>query len=55
MSLLDSLMNIAVRYSARVDKSLFMPRVNWRRTRNDRREAEALQEPPADARVKSRT
>jgi UDP-sulfoquinovose synthase len=46
-SLLDSLMNIAVRYRDRVDKSLFMPRVNWRRTRNDRREA-ALLEPLPD-------
>jgi UDP-sulfoquinovose synthase len=46
-SLLDSLMNIAGRYRDRVDKSLFMPRVNWRRTRNDRREA-ALVEPPLD-------
>ena len=36
-SLLDSLMNIAVRYRERVDTSLFMPRVDWRRTRNDRR------------------
>src|SRR5687767_4191974 len=54
-SLLDSLMNIAVRYRDRVDRSLFMPRVNWRRTRNDRREPEALPEPPADIRVKSRT
>jgi UDP-sulfoquinovose synthase len=36
-SLLDSLMNIAVRYRDRIDTTLFMPRVNWRRTRNDRR------------------
>ena len=36
-SLLDSLMNIAVQYRERVDTSLFMPRVDWRRTRNDRR------------------
>ena len=35
-------MNIAVRYRDRVDKSLFMPRVNWRRTRNDRREGAAV-------------
>jgi UDP-sulfoquinovose synthase len=42
-SLLDSLMNIAVRYRDRVDRSLFMPRVNWRRTRNDRREAAVLE------------
>ena len=36
-SLLDSLMNIAVRYRERIDRTLFLPRVNWRRTRNDRR------------------
>jgi UDP-sulfoquinovose synthase len=36
-SLLDSLMNIPVQYRERVDTSLFMPRVDWRRTRNDRR------------------
>ena len=36
-SLLDSLLNIAVKYRDRIDKSLFMPQVDWRRTRNDRR------------------
>lgn len=36
-SLLDSLVNIAVRYQDRVDQSLFLPRVDWRNTRNDRR------------------
>jgi UDP-sulfoquinovose synthase len=36
-SLLDSSMNIAVQYRERVDISLFMPRVDWRRTRKDRR------------------
>jgi UDP-sulfoquinovose synthase len=35
-SLLDSLLNIAVKYRDRVDQSLFMPRVNWRNARNDR-------------------
>jgi UDP-sulfoquinovose synthase len=38
-SLLDSLVNIAVEYRDRVDESLFMPRVDWRRARNDRRTA----------------
>jgi UDP-sulfoquinovose synthase len=38
-SLLDSLVNIAVEYRDRVDTSLFMPRVDWRRPRNDRRRA----------------
>jgi UDP-sulfoquinovose synthase len=36
-SLLDSLMNIALKYRDRVDLSLMMPQVNWRETRNDRR------------------
>ena len=33
-SLLDSLMNIAIRYQDRIDTSLFMPQVSWRNTRN---------------------
>ncbi len=33
-SLLDSLMNVAIRYQDRVDASLFMPQVHWRSTRN---------------------
>lgn len=36
-SLLDSLLNIALRYQDRVDRSLFLPKVNWRQARNDRR------------------
>jgi UDP-sulfoquinovose synthase len=36
-SLLDSLIEIAVRYRDRIDTALFLPRVNWRQTRNDRR------------------
>jgi len=35
-SLLDSLMGIAIKYKDRIDSSLFLPRVDWRRTRNDR-------------------
>src|ERR1700741_1454372 len=35
-SLLDSLMNIAVKYRDRVDRSLIMPQVNWRNASNDR-------------------
>ena len=35
-SLLDSLLNIAIRYRDRVDQSLFLPRVNWRNGRNQR-------------------
>ncbi len=33
-SLLDSLMNIAVRYQDRIDASLFAPQVQWKQTRN---------------------
>ena len=36
-SLLDSLMNIAVKYRDRIDESLFPPQVNWRNARNDRK------------------
>ena len=36
-SLLDSLMNIAVKYRDRIDESLFPPQVNWRSPRNDRK------------------
>jgi UDP-sulfoquinovose synthase len=35
-SLLDSLMNIATRYHDRIDASLILPQVNWRRPRNNR-------------------
>jgi len=36
-SLLDSLVNIAMRHRDRVDTRLLLPRVNWRNSRNDRR------------------
>ena len=36
-SLIDSLMNIAVKYSDRIDSSLFLPQVEWRNPRNQRR------------------
>jgi UDP-sulfoquinovose synthase len=35
-SLLDSLMNIAVKYQDRVDISAFLPQVNWRSSHNRR-------------------
>jgi UDP-sulfoquinovose synthase len=35
-SLLDSLMNIAIRYQDRIDTALFMPQVQWRNSRNRR-------------------
>jgi UDP-sulfoquinovose synthase len=37
-SLLDSLMNIALRYRHRVNTATMMPRVNWREVRNDPRQ-----------------
>jgi UDP-sulfoquinovose synthase len=37
-SLLDSLMNIAIKYSDRIDSSLFLPQVEWRNPRNQRRQ-----------------
>jgi UDP-sulfoquinovose synthase len=40
-SLLDSLMNVAVRYRDRIDASLFMPQVEWRNPRNERRQRAA--------------
>jgi len=42
-SLIDSLLNIAIRYQNRIDSSLFMPKVNWRYTRNERRPKTAAQ------------
>jgi UDP-sulfoquinovose synthase len=36
-TLLDSMVNIAVKYRDRVDPALMLPQVNWREVRNDRR------------------
>ena len=36
-SLLDSLVNIALKHRDRVDPTLLLPRVNWRNSHNDRR------------------
>jgi len=36
-SLVDSLVNIAMKHRDRVDPALLLPRVNWRNCRNDRR------------------
>jgi UDP-sulfoquinovose synthase len=50
-SLLDSLMNIAMKYQDRVDVSLFQPQVKWRNSRNQRTRAAAAPSlsVPADA------
>jgi UDP-sulfoquinovose synthase len=41
-SLLDSLMNIALRYQDRVDTGVFLPQVNWRNPHNERRQDRGL-------------
>jgi UDP-sulfoquinovose synthase len=46
-SLLDSLIEIAVRYRDRIDTSLFLPRVNWRDPRNDRNAAGLRERSPS--------
>jgi UDP-sulfoquinovose synthase len=38
-ALLDSLLNVALKYRERIDAGLMLPRVSWRSTRNDRRVA----------------
>jgi UDP-sulfoquinovose synthase len=48
-ALLDSLLNIALKYRERIDASLMLPRVNWRSTRNDRRETAAPVSDPSVA------
>lgn len=44
-SLLDSLMNIAVRYSHRVDRDTLHPLINWRKARNERQRSVAVPSP----------
>lgn len=36
-ALLDSLMNVALKYRDRIDPAVMMPRINWREPRNERR------------------
>jgi UDP-sulfoquinovose synthase len=43
-SLLDSLMNVALKYRDRIDPAVMMPRINWRHPRNERR-AKTSREP----------
>jgi UDP-sulfoquinovose synthase len=40
-SLLDSLMNIAIKYRDRIDTSTFLPQVKWQNAHNDRRRTAA--------------
>jgi UDP-sulfoquinovose synthase len=37
-SLLDSLMNVAMKYRDRIDPTVMLPQVNWREPHNERRE-----------------
>ena len=41
-TLLDSMIHIAMRYRHRIDTSLFQPRVDWRKTRNERKAQRTL-------------
>ena len=41
-SLLDSLLNIALENRESIDESLLLPRVNWRKSRNDRKSEPAF-------------
>jgi UDP-sulfoquinovose synthase len=43
-SVIDSLLGIAVKYSGRIDSSLFMPQVDWRNPRNQRHRDAVLSE-----------
>jgi len=49
-SLLDSLMNIALRYCDRIDTTKMMPQVNWREARNARRQPESTNAGPSASR-----
>jgi UDP-sulfoquinovose synthase len=42
LSLLASLMQLALKYQDRIDRSLFLPHVNWRNASNDRRATRAM-------------
>lgn len=47
-SLLDSLINIAIRYRDRIDPMQFLPTVNWRNARNDMRAEKSQAQPVLD-------
>jgi len=42
-SLIDSLVNVALRYQDRIDPTLFEPQVNWRQARSERRNGKRKQ------------
>jgi len=47
-SLLDSLVNIALEHRDAVDRTLLLPRVNWRNSRNDHKSITATAAVAAD-------
>jgi UDP-sulfoquinovose synthase len=49
-SLLDSLMNIAIRYREQIDTAMFLPQVNWRKPTNTRNLRPQAAPMPVDAR-----
>lgn len=52
-SLLDSMINIALKYRDRIDRSVFMPRVNWRNVSNSRNGNGRLRMPPTTSLIPS--
>jgi UDP-sulfoquinovose synthase len=52
-SLLDSMINIALKYRDRIDRSVFMPRVNWRNVSNSRNGNGRLRMPSAASLIPS--
>ncbi len=47
-TLLDSMIHIAMKYRHRIDTSLFQPKVDWRKTRNERKATKAEVTPALD-------
>jgi len=47
-SLLDSLMNVALKYRDRIDPEVMMPRINWRQPSNERRARKSQQPASVD-------
>jgi UDP-sulfoquinovose synthase len=52
-SLLDSMINIALKYSDRIDQSVFLPHVNWRNATNNRNGNGRLRMPTAPSLISS--
>jgi UDP-sulfoquinovose synthase len=52
-SLLDSMIGIALKYSDRIDQSVFLPHVNWRNATNNRNGSGRLRTPAAASLISS--